>query len=66
MKATRSVPTADVATWLSLGGVYVMPDFDRADHTIISFSSPTAALNATLEHFRVEHEAHRIAREGGE
>lgn len=37
----RSVPTTGMtAIWLAAGWLYVMPDFDRPNHSIIEWNAP--------------------------
>lgn len=61
----RSLPTRDVEAWIGLGAVYVRPDFERADHSIMKFRDATHALNATAEHWLNERQANKLAHEVG-
>jgi hypothetical protein len=45
MKRTRkSVPTEGVSHWWEVGWMYVMPDFDNKNHSIIEWFSDKAPV----------------------
>ena len=37
MTIRKSVPTKGVSEWWLVGWLYVMPDFDRPDHSVIEW-----------------------------
>ena len=40
----RSVPTKGLSSWWEVGWMYVMPDFDRPDHSIIEWVNGNAPV----------------------
>jgi hypothetical protein len=40
----KSVPTAGMSKYWEVGWMYVMPDFDNRDHSIIEWSSDKAPV----------------------
>ena len=40
----KSVPTSGVSAWWDVGWMYVMPDFDNKDHSIIEWRSTSAPV----------------------
>jgi hypothetical protein len=43
-RTRKSVPTEGVARWWRVGWMYVMPDFDNKDHSIIEWYSDKAPV----------------------
>jgi hypothetical protein len=35
----QSIPTEDIHQWWECGWQYIMPDFDKPDHSIVEWSS---------------------------
>jgi hypothetical protein len=49
----KSVPTEGVHQWWPCGWQYIMPDFDKPDHSIVEWSSeklPVYPIQSTTEH----------------
>jgi hypothetical protein len=53
----KSVPTASLESWWAISWAYVMPDFDRPDHSIIEWLSSKPAVEP------VDPNAEKLARE---
>lgn len=44
----KSVPTQGVSSWWGAGWMYVMPDFENKDHSIIEWSYDTAPVEPEI------------------
>jgi len=40
----KSIPTAGMSAWWDVGWMYVMPDFDNKDHSIVEWRSNSAPV----------------------